>query len=788
STSTGVVYNWTALNGGTIVSGGSTLTPVVSTAGTYVLAVTATSAGCVSTDTVLVTSNRTAPQANAGPDKSINCLQPTVALNGSSTTSGATYSWSGPGVLSGGATAQPTVNVAGTYTLTVTNPANGCTATDAAVVTQNVTLPNADAGPQNALTCSILEVNLNGSSTTAGAQYSWTTRDGNIVSGQNTANPLINALGTYYLTVTDPGNGCSATDSVLIEEGPCILPYYVPCPGGKFYGKIGCELSSLYNNYVFGSDTISDIFTFANDSVFIEIISVEGYTQQLKSLIYQAAGYGLTDTIPNGLNPLIITGKYPIANLIALTTPPASPWINYVRPVYPSLNNSGIALTQGDKAQTSDIARQGFGVDGSGVKVCVLSDSYNTLPGNNANIDVLNGDLPGSGNPSGRTVPVQVIKDYPYGSRSDEGRAMLQIVHDVAPGSDLGFRTGVVSEGDLAQGIIECAQQGCEIVVDDITFITSPFYQDGVISKAVDSVASLGVTYFTSAGNFGTKSYEGQFRPMTAPLGIVGQAHDFGTNDNLLSVSLPPGNYTIVLQWQDSIYSLGQTSTGTVNDFDIYLTNQYGTKYFGFNRDNLGGDPLEVLPFIVPGTANVTANISVVRAVGSQAARFKLIVFRGEIIFNEYTSGSSTIVGQGNANGAITLGASNYFNTPAFGVNPPVVQNFSSRGGTIVNGVVRNKPDLVAPNGGNSTVNLGGPNVDGDLFPNFFGTSASAPHAAAVGALLRNGKQKFYGTDLSPAQVKSILTSTALDMVTPGFDFSSGAGLLRAFDALATFA
>ena len=272
--------------------------------------------------------------------------------------------------------------------------------------------------------------------------------------------------------------------------------------------------------------------------------------------------------------------------------PPASDWINYVRPVYPALNNSGIALSQGDKAQTSDLARAGFQLDGSGVKVCVLSDSYNTLPGDNANIDVSNGDLPGSGNPSGRNTPVQVLKDYPYGSRTDEGRAMLQIVHDVAPGSPLAFRTGVISEGDLASGIIECAQQGCDVIVDDVTFLTSPFYQDGVIAKAVDSVAAMGVTYFTSAGNFGNKSYEGAFSPMVAPLGIAGQAHDFGGNDNLLSVSLPPGNYTIVMQWQDSIYSLGQTSTGTVNDFDIYLTNQYGTQYFGFNRNNLGGDPL----------------------------------------------------------------------------------------------------------------------------------------------------------------------------------------------------
>ncbi|HMT30892.1 MAG TPA: S8 family serine peptidase, partial [Bacteroidia bacterium] len=561
-----------------------------------------------------------------------------------------------------------------------------------------------------------------------------------------------------------------------------------PCPGGKFYGKIGCELSSLFENYVFGSDTINDIFTFAGDSVWIEIITIQGQTQNLKNLVYQTPGYYLTDTIPNGLNPLIVTGKYPIANLANLSVPPASNFINYVRPVFPALTNSGVTTTQGDTAQGTQLVRPAFNVDGTGVKVYVLSDSYNTVLGSPATTDVVNGDLPGPGNPDNHNTPVQIIKEFPYGARSDEGRGMLQLVHDIAPGATLGFRTGVISEGDLAAGVIECAQAGCDVIADDISFLTSPFFQDGVIAKAVDSVATMGVSYFVAAGNFDSKSYEAVFNPTTPPLGLTGFAHDFGGGDNLQSITLPPGNYTIVMQWQDSIYSLGQTQTGTVNDFDIYLTNQYGTTYFGFNRNNLGGDPIEVLPFIVPGTNPVQANITIMRAAGSQAARVKLIVFRGELEFNEYATGTSTIVGQANAASAITVGAVNYFNTPAYGVNPPTVQNFSSRGGTIVNGVVRSKPDLVAPNGGNTTAFLSGPNVDNDLFPNFFGTSAAAPHAAAVGALLKSAKQKFYGSDLTPAEVKSLLNSTSLDMLTAGHDFATGNGFIRPFDAMLTFA
>ncbi len=73
----------------------------------------------------------------------------------------------------------------------------------------------------------------------------------------------------------------------------------------------------------------------------------------------------------------------------------------------------------------------------------------NTLANDPASTDVSNGDLPGSGNPVNGT-PVEVLGEYPFGRRSDEGRAMLQIIHDIAPKATLAFRTGFVSPGDMA--------------------------------------------------------------------------------------------------------------------------------------------------------------------------------------------------------------------------------------------------------------------------------------------------------------------------------------------------
>src|SRR5690606_32487846 len=159
-----------------------------------------------------------APNANAGADKELTCTTTSLQLSGSSTTAGATFSWvasNGGNIVSGALTATPTVNTAGTYTLTVT--ADGCTSTDFALVTLDNTEPNANAGADKELTCTTTSIMLSGSSTTAGATFSWVASNGgNITAGALTATPTVNAAGTYTLTVTDPSNGCTATDFALV--------------------------------------------------------------------------------------------------------------------------------------------------------------------------------------------------------------------------------------------------------------------------------------------------------------------------------------------------------------------------------------------------------------------------------------------------------------------------------------------------------------------------------------------------------------------------------------------
>jgi len=220
SSTAGTTFSWVASNGGNIVSGATTATPTVNAAGTYTLTVTNPLNGCTATDIALVTLDANIPNANAGVDKVLTCTTTSIALSGSSTTAGATFSWiasNGGSIVSGNTTATPTVNAAGTYTLTVTNPTNGCTATDVVLVTLNNTVPNVNAGADRMLTCTVTSIALSGSSTTTGATFSWVaSNSGNIVSGATTATPTVNAAGTYTLTVTDPINGCTATDVVLV--------------------------------------------------------------------------------------------------------------------------------------------------------------------------------------------------------------------------------------------------------------------------------------------------------------------------------------------------------------------------------------------------------------------------------------------------------------------------------------------------------------------------------------------------------------------------------------------
>ncbi len=227
STGGNFTYLWTTTDGH-IVSGANTLMPIVDEDGTYILTVTNTSNGCTKTDQAAVTSNTAAPTSAAGNDMVLTCTTASLQLNGNNSSSGAnfTYLWTtaNGNIVSGANTLTPTVNETGTYCLLVTNTINGCTATDCANVTENTTAPIANAGSAPPLTCSTTSVTLNGSSSSSGPNFSylWTTTNGNIVSGETTLMPVINAAGIYTLKVTNSDNGCTATSNVTVNSNTTV--------------------------------------------------------------------------------------------------------------------------------------------------------------------------------------------------------------------------------------------------------------------------------------------------------------------------------------------------------------------------------------------------------------------------------------------------------------------------------------------------------------------------------------------------------------------------------------
>ena len=157
---------------------------------------------------------------------------------------------------------------------------------------------------------------------------------------------------------------------------------------------------------------------------------------------------------------------------------------------------------------------------------------------------------------------------------TDEGRAMLQIIHDVAPGAELAFTTGFISPGNFAQGIVDLANVDCDIIVDDITYITEPFFKDGIVAQAVEVVSDFDKIYVSAAGNYGANSYTGVFDVLPGvdldfPIDTMSAPHDFGGGDYMQQITLVPGVYTVAMQWDDNYFSLNEG--GAQYDLDIHL-------------------------------------------------------------------------------------------------------------------------------------------------------------------------------------------------------------------------
>lgn len=398
--------------------------------------------------------------------------------------------------------------------------------------------------------------------------------------------------------------------------------------------------------------------------------------------------------------------------------------------------------TEGDVLHKSDLVRaDNEGSSGSGIKIGVISDGVDHIQ------DSINkGALPSN---------VKIVSNE-YGG--DEGTAMLEILHAVAPDSQLYFNDCGTNKIAFNQAVDNLVEEGCNIIVDDITWITDPFFEDGIIGKHIkDVVDKTGICYVTSAGNFAENHYRGKF------YNDGYNSHDFSLGESSsksMYVSIEPGeSVKIVLQWDDEFGN-------SKNDYDLFVRDENGSivASSGNNQEGKGSDPLEYIFYTNDTDKVIEGQIDIVNYGGkAEDKNLEMYIYGNNKKINVVESDS--IFGHAALSEVITVGAINVNNSNK-------VESFSSQGPiSYLNGVERNKPDICGASG----VSVTG---SGNFHSTFHGTSASAPHIAGIAALLWS-KDK----ELTNIELKNTITSTAKDIEMEGYDNVAGYGVADALSA-----
>jgi Subtilase family len=474
-------------------------------------------------------------------------------------------------------------------------------------------------------------------------------------------------------------------------------------------------------------------------------------------------------------------------------------------------------------------ARKEFAVDGSGVTVGILSDSFDQATEaadgsgpveTHAKEDEESGDLPGAPRNTcpGQAIPVLVLeKEELEGGEepTDEGRAMTQIVHDLAPGAKLDFASAFNGETAFAKNIGKLVTAGANVIADDVFYFEEPFFQDGPVAVGVNEAVEAGVTYFSAAGNdnlidseghdiasWETPKYRdaGSCPPEVQAIPGANGTHclDFNPGsqtDKTFGIEVEPGaTLTVDLQWDEPW-------NGVKTDLDAFLLNANGNLIAASGEDNINVSkkPLEVVQWENESTSPQVVQLVINRFAGSKSPRLKFGLLENGfgVAATEYPrstgEGSTaedvvgpTVLGHSGSSAAISAGAVP-FNALEPSLEPeeyssrgPVRHDFGPVKGTeaaaqLGSPEILSKPDLAATDCGLTTFFAFF--VEGQGW-RFCGTSAAAPHAAGVAALMLDAD-----AGASPAEVRTALQASAESAV--GFDpCAVGAGLVEAVGAI----
>ena len=381
-------------------------------------------------------------------------------------------------------------------------------------------------------------------------------------------------------------------------------------------------------------------------------------------------------------------------------------------------------------------------------------------------------------------VPARVTVLPGEEGEGDEGTALLEIVHDLAPGAELYFATGYGGEARMAENIEALCEAGANVIVDDIGYSEEAVFQDGIIAGGVNTAVADGCFFFSAGGNDGNLTngtssvWEGDYAAgstLVVDGETVGVRHDFGGGVEANAVS-SYGYGAIVLQWADPLGA-------STNDYDLFLINDDGDVVESSTNTQDGTqDPIESIPPV----DSYDLSVVVVRVSGVDRY-LRVQAFGGRLAIT--TAGNMyghpavenaigvamvdvhTAAGTGGVfNGTESVRRLNSDGPRRIFFQPDgtaiTAGNFSSTGGQLLK-----KPDLAAA----TCVTTATPG-----FSRFCGTSSAAPHAAAIAALMLEAAGGPNQVTLAELRTGMTTGTAVLDIEAAGVDRDSGAGIVMA--------
>jgi hypothetical protein len=563
------------------------------------------------------------------------------------------------------------------------------------------------------------------------------------------------------------GEECSgARPTDVCEVGPPLVPHagspdavgaLKPVPRSpKIHGSIAAAASAIERRGVSAHGAEMEALSTGTVRVdpqgAIQVYVVLGEFRPEHVARLQALGLRLEIALPEFR---LVQGWLPAGAVDAVA---ALDFVRQIKPPgYPVRKGAGAVTTEGDALLAGPAARDQFHVSGAGVKVGVISDGVEHLGD-----AVASGDLP---------LGVEVLK---AGSGA-EGTATLEIVHDVAPGASLAFY-GPTTSADMVAGINALAAAGARIAVDDLTFLDEPKFEDGMIAQAARGFATGGRLYVTAAGNSAQRHYRSGYARLTGqnfPASIYPAVHNYGSGGTDIgnSVVVPSGcTLTAILQWNNPFGA-------SADDFDLFLARSDNFQLLAVSLALQTGtqDPYERIDFTNQTDSPIVAFIAV--------AEYQLASPPGGLILDYFIYPTCGIGLQHVTTADSVIGheaVEELLSVAALGASTPTeVEPYSSRGPGSVSfpaPASRAVPSIAAIDCVSTQVGQ----LGFFLMP-FCGTSAAAPHVAAIAALLME-----WAPALSSEAYRSVLTSTATDLGPGGFDFAYGHGRVDAAAALAS--